>query len=195
MTINQGKIRQILAIVIIVATLAVAGAIAMKAYRGMRGGSILPSLPKNIDVSLQKIHYTETKGGVKKWDLVAEKGEYDKVKEVVLLTGIRLDVAGAGKMGEIILTADRGYYHPKGKNVDLIGNIVAKTASGMSFTTGQATYLDARSMIHSPGRVKFTDGSLTVEGRGMEFLVETKKMKIMNEVTADFIPGTEKHEK
>lgn len=190
--INTGKIRQILALVIITATLALAGAIAQKAYRGMRSGSLLPSLPKNIDVSLQKIHYTETKGGGKKWDLVADKGEYDKVKEVIILTGISLDVAVAGKTGEIVLTADRGYYHPKSKDVDLIGNIIAKSASGMGFTTGQATYLAGRSMIQTSDRVKFTDGSLSVEGNGMEFLLETKQLKIKQDVTANFTPGTVK---
>jgi len=190
--IDPGKIRQILALVIIAATLALAGAIALKAYRGMRSGPLLPSLPKNIDVSLQKIHYTEIKGGVKKWDLVADKGEYDKAKDLVLLTGIRLDIASAGKTGGVVLTADRGNYHTKVKDVDLIGNIVAKSASGMTFTTGQATYLADRSMILTADRVKFTDGSLKLEGRGMEFLVETKKMKIMQDVTASFIPGAEK---
>jgi LPS export ABC transporter protein LptC len=190
--INPVKIRQILALVIITATLALAGAIALKAYRGMRSGPILPSLPKNIDVSLQKIHYTETKGGAKKWDLVADKGEYDKVKDMILLTGLRLDVAVAGKTGEIVLTADRGGYHTRSKDVDLIGNVVAKSASGLEFTTGQAAYAAARSLIHTTDRVKFTDGSLTVEGRGMEFLVEAKKIKIMRDVTAVFIPGAEK---
>lgn len=190
--INTAKIRQILAIAIIAATLAIAGVIALKAYRGMRAGSILPRLPKNIEVSLQKIHYTETKGGVKKWDLVADKGEYDKVKDVLTLTGIRLEVAVAGQTGNIVLTSDRGSYHTDTKDVDLIGNIVAKSASGMTFTTGRASYLARKSLIHTTDRVKFTDGSLTLDGRGMQFEVETNKMKIEQDVTATFIPGTGK---
>ena len=190
--ITPGKIRQILALAIITATLAVAGAIALKAYRGMQTGPLLPSLPKNIDVSLQKIHYTETKGGVKKWDLVADKAEYDKVNELIRLSVIRLEVAGAGKEKELVLTADRGTYHTANKNVDLVGNVVAKSASGMVFTTGQAAYAADRSMVHTADRVKFSDGSLTVEGRGMEFLVAEKKMKILQDVTSSFIPGTGK---
>jgi LPS export ABC transporter protein LptC len=190
--ITPGKIRQILALVIIAATLAIAGAIGLKAYRGMRSGPLLPKLPKNIDVSLQKIHYTETKGGVKKWDLVADKAEYDKVNELIRLGVIRFEVGGAGKERELVLTADRGMYQTVSKNVDLLGNVVAKSASGMVFTTGQAAYAAARSMVHTADRVKFSDGSLTVEGRGMEFLVEEKKMKILHDVTASFIPGSGK---
>lgn len=185
--LTPGKIRQLLALVIIAATMALAGAIALKAYRGMRLIPSLPSLPKNIDVSLQKIHYTETKGGLKKWDLIADKAEYDKAKDVIRLTVIRLVLAGTGKEGDVVLTADRGAFHTASKNVDLFGNVVARSASGMVFTTGQAAYASARSMVHTADRVKFTDGNLTVEGRGMEFNVETKKMKLEQDVTANVV--------
>jgi LPS export ABC transporter protein LptC len=185
--LTPGKIRQLLALVIIAATMALAGAIALKAYRGMRLIPSLPSLPKNIDVSLQKIHYTETKGGLKKWDLIADKAEYDKAKDVIRLTVIRLVLTGTGKEGDVVLTADRGAFHTATKDVDLSGNVVARSASGMVFTTGQAAYASARSMVHTADRVKFTDGNLTVEGRGMEFNVETKKMKLEQDVTANVV--------
>jgi lipopolysaccharide export system protein LptC len=187
--INTSKIRQLLALAIILATVALAATIGLKAYRGMRSGSLLPSLPKNIDVSLQKIHYTETKGGAKKWDLLANKAEYDKVGDVVRLTGIRLDVAMAGKTGDIVLTSDLADYHTRTRDVELIGNVVAKSASGMEFTTGRIAYLSARSMLKTADRVKFTDGSLAVEGIGMEFLVDAKQLKIMKQVDASFTPG------
>jgi LPS export ABC transporter protein LptC len=190
--LTPGKIRQILALVIIAATLALAGAIALKAYRGMRLGPTLPSLPKNIDVSLQKIHYTETKAGKKKWDLVADKAEYDKVNELIRLDVVHLEVAGAANAREYVLTADRGIYHTASKNVDLFGNVVAKSASGMVFTTGQATYTAARSMVHTADRVRFSNESLTVEGQGMELMTESKKVKVLQDVTATYIPGTGK---
>jgi LPS export ABC transporter protein LptC len=187
--INPSKIRQLLALVIIGAVLALAAAVAMKAYRGMRSGPVLPSLPKNIDVSLQKIHYTETKGGVKKWDLLADKGEYNKTGEIVRLTGIRLEVAMAGKTGGIVLTADQADYHSRTRDVELIGNIVARSESGMQFTTGRIAYIASRSMLKTPDRVKFSDVNLAVEGVGMEFMVDTKQAKILHQVTASYTPG------
>lgn len=187
--IDQRKIRQLLALVIILAVLALAAAIAFKAYRGMRSGPVLPSLPKNIDVSLQKIHFTETKGGAKKWDLLADKAEYDKGGETVRLTGIRLEVAAAGKTGEIVLTADRADYRVKTKDVELVGNVVAKSASGMEFSTGRVAYLSARSLLKTADRVKFSDGALAVEGVGMEFMVDSKRVKILRDVDASYTPG------
>lgn len=190
--INLSKIRQLLALVIIMAVVALGAAIALKAYRGMRGGPALPSLPKNIDVSLQKIHYTETRDGVKKWDLVADKAEYDKADEVIRLTGIRLEVAAAGKTGEIVLTSEQADYHTRSRDVELIGNVVAKSATGMEFTTGRVAYVAARSMLRTSDRVRFTDGSLRVDGIGMEFMVDAKKLKIMRQVEARYTPGAVK---
>ena len=187
--INLSKIRQLLALVIVLSTLALAVAIAFKAYRGMRSGPVLPSLPKNIDVALQKIHYTETRSGVKKWDLLADKAEYDKTGEVVRLSGIRLDVALAGKPGEVVLTSARGEYFTGTRDVVLVGNIVAKSASGMHFTTERLEYVAARSLLRTASHVKFTDGVLTVEGMGMEFMTDTKQLKITQQVEAIYTPG------
>ncbi|HEX8961255.1 MAG TPA: LPS export ABC transporter periplasmic protein LptC [Geobacteraceae bacterium] len=187
--INQTKIRQLLALVIIVVVVALAAAIALKAYRGMRSGPVLPSLPKNIDVSLQKIHFTETKGGGKRWDLLADKAEYDKAGGIVRLTGIRLELASGGKMGEVVLTSRRADYHTGSKDVELIGDVVAKSASGMEFSTGRIAYIAARSMLKTADRVKYTDTALAVTGVGMEFMVDTKHLKIMQQVEASYAPG------
>ena len=178
-----------LALVIILATLALSAAIAVKAYRGMRSGPLLPSLPRNIDVSLQKIHYTETKDGVKKWELLADKAEYDKAGEIVRLSGVRLEIAQAGKTGDIVLTSARADYNTRSRDVELIGDVTAKSLSGMNFKTGRIAYVAGRSMLHTIDRVKFRDRNFTVEGVGMELLVDSKTLKIMQQVEATYTAG------
>ncbi len=186
------KIRQLLAMMIVVASISLAVVIILKVSRGGGPAEVLPRLAKNVDVSLQKIHYTEMKQGVKQWDLVADKAEYDKEGEIARLAGIRMVVAGNRQTGDITLTADRGEFSNKTKDVHLAGNIVARSASGMEFTTSQAVYRAARSMIESPARVKFTDGKLTLEGVGLELMTVTKNIRILRDVTADIHPGAGK---
>ncbi len=183
------KIRQLLALVIVVASMSLLIAIIIKVARSRGPTEVLPRLAKNVDVSLQKIHYTETKQGVKQWDLLADKVEYDKGSEVTRLAGIRLVVAGTSQTGDITLTADHGEFFNKTRDVQLAGNVVARSASGMEFTTSQAAYRTARSMIESHARVKFTDGKLTLEGVGMELMTSTKNIRILRDVTADIRPG------
>ena len=190
--IKSNKIRQLLALFVIATSLSIVAVIAVKLYRGRGTAELLRKLPQNIEVSLQKIHFTETRDGMKKWDLVADKAEYDKKGEVTHLTGVRLVVAGEHATGDITLTAPRADYHNVSKDVTMDGNIVAKSASGMEFTASNATYIAARSMIVSSDRVSFTDGKLKLEGVGMEFMPQTKNVRILNKVTANIMPGTGK---
>jgi LPS export ABC transporter protein LptC len=189
---KSNKIRQLLALFVVVATLSLIAAIALKVYRGKGTEGLLRKLPKNIDVSLQKIHFTETGDEKKKWDLVADKAEYDKKGEVTHLNGVRLVVAGDSAMGDITLTAHRADYHHITKNVTLSGEVVARSASGMVFTTSSAAYIAARSAITTSSPVRFTDGRLTLEGVGMEFLTETKNLRLLSKVTANIMPGAGK---
>lgn len=182
------KIRQLLALAIVVATLSLVAAIALKTYWGKRPAHTLPRLPQNIDISLQQLHYTETRNGVKKWDMVAEKAEYDRKSDVTRLTAVRMVIAGDRRLGELTLTADRADYHNTSRDVWLIGHVVAKSTTGMRFTTDHAAYIAARAMLHTTDRVRFTDGTLTLEGDGMELMTDTKSVKILNDVTATIRP-------
>jgi len=149
---------------------------------------LLRKLPQNIDVALRKVHFTETRDGIKKWDLVADQAEYDKGRDVTHLTGVRLVVAGGRATGDITLTAGRADYYNGTRDVRLVDKVVAKSDSGMEFTTESAAYIAARSVITTSSRVKFADGTLTVEGVGMELKPETKNIRVFNEVTAFITP-------
>ena len=189
---KSNKIRQLLALFVILASLSLVAIIVIKIYKGRVTKQLLRKLPKNIDVSLKKIHFTETREGIKKWDLVADKAEFDKRKEVTHLTGVHLTIAAGGKMGDITLTAPRADYHNITRDVRLDGKIIANSSSGMEFTLENAEYIAARSVIVSSGRVRFTDGKLTMEGVGMEFKPETKNFRILSGVTANIVPGAGK---
>ncbi len=173
---------------VIVTSLSIAAAIAVKLYRSRETAEMLRKLPKNIEISLQKIHFTETREGVKKWDLVADKADYDKKKDVTHLSGVRLVVTGERSTGEITLTAPQADFHNTTKDVKLDGEVVAKSASGMEFTTSDVSYIAARSLIKTSSRVKFADGKLTLEGVGMEFKPETKNVRILSGVIASIRP-------
>jgi LPS export ABC transporter protein LptC len=187
--IKSNKIRQLLALFIVVTSLSIVAVIVVKIYRGRMTAELLRKLPKNIEVSLRKIHFTETRDGMKKWDLVADKADYDKKGEVTHLTGVRLVIAGGNATGDITLIAPQADFHNLSKDVRMDGNVSAKSASGMEFTATNATYVAARSLIISSGRVSFTDGKLKLEGVGMEFMPKTKNVRILNKVTANIIPG------
>jgi len=50
----------------ILASLSLVAVIVLKIYRGRVTKELLRNLPQNIDVSLNKVHFTETRDGIKK---------------------------------------------------------------------------------------------------------------------------------
>lgn len=187
--IKPNKIRQLLALFVIAASLSLVAFIALKTYRGRVTKELIRKLPKNIDISLKKVHFTETRDGLKKWDLVADRAEYDKGKEVTHLTGVRLVIAGSRETGDITLVAPRADYHNVTRDVRLEGKVVARSESGMEFVTDGARYVAERAVIVSSGRVRFSDGKFLLEGVGMEFKPGTKDFKILSGVTANMLPS------
>lgn len=185
--LNVNKIRQLLASVIVLAGLSLAVAIFLKVHRGEPAKPVT-RMPGNVDMSLQKIHFTETKDGVKKWDLTAERAAYDKGREMAHLTGIRLVVPGDHATGDITLTSDRADYNMATRDVHLAGNVAASSSSGMRFTTDQAVFKADASVVRSEGRVSFSDGSVSLEGSGMQFSTVTRDIRISRDVTASIRP-------
>lgn len=141
-------------------------------------------LPLQVDISLEKFHYTETKQGVKRWELSAERAEYNKKADITSLTGVKLMVAGGGKAGALTITADRAEYNNGTRNVTLTGNVRGASEKGFSFSTPRVSYVAARSQLETEERVRFADAGSELEGVGMVFHTQTRRFELKKDVSA-----------
>lgn len=182
------KIRRFLAISALLASLLVTATIAYRMHKGGAPRLGVPKLPVQVDVSLQKIHYTETKQGVKRWDLSADRAEYNKQSDTTSLTGVRLVVAGGPQIGELQVTADRAEYQNGSRDVIMIGNVHGQSSKGMQFSSPRVTYVAARSQFETGERVRFTDAGMELEGVGMEFQTQSRRFKLLKDVSAVYRP-------
>ena len=178
------NIRRFLAILASITALLVVATIAFRMHRGGAPALKVPKLPLQVDVSLQRVHYTETRQGVKRWDLSAERAEYNKDTDSTTLSGVRLVVAGKGASGDLQVTADRADYRNATRDVVLAGNVRGTSGSGMEFTTTRVTYVAARSQLETAEAVRFQDKGVLLEGVGMEFQTQTRRLRLMKDVSA-----------
>lgn len=178
------KIRQLLAVTILASVTVVTVAIILKTTKTPRPEDVLAKLPKNIDVSLQQIHFTDTKDGKKQWDLTANKADLDRSGTVSHLSGVKLVVLLDKSPGNVTLTSDKADYFMKTKDVTLNGHVNAVSDSGLSFRSNTAQYLAAPSTIKSSERVHLSNGSIDVEGTGFEMATTTGKARLLKDVTA-----------
>lgn len=185
---NLNKIKRFLAILAALATLLV---IATVVFRMRQGGSPkkgVAKLPVQVDVSLQKVHYTETKGGVKRWDLSADRAEYNRTNDTTSLLGVRFVVTGGGETGDLKVTADRADYHNATRDLTLLGNVHGVTGKGMEFSAPRVDYQAASSLLKTGERVRLVDDRLELEGVGMEFQTQTRRFKLLKDVSAVYRP-------
>jgi LPS export ABC transporter protein LptC len=187
---NSNKIRRILAFLVVAAATYLMVVIVLKFHRVKEPDTILADLPKNIDLSLQKVHHTNTKDGTLQWDLVARKVDYYNDTGIVRFAGAEMALNGGGKNGKYSLKADTADYHKKTGDVKLKGNVTASSETGMKFSAGHLDYVAARALITTDDRVRIEDGTLSVQGTGMEVHVDTKKMRLLHDVNA--VIGTRK---
>ena len=125
---NLNKIRRFLAIAAALAAIFVIATIVFRMQQESSPKLAIRKLPVQVDVSLQKVHFTEVRQGVKRWDLTAERAEYNKETDTTSLSGVELLIAGGDKVGELRVMADRADYRNSTKDVTLSGNVKGEGA-------------------------------------------------------------------
>jgi LPS export ABC transporter protein LptC len=182
--VSLGNIRIILALLV---TLAIVGIVATISLKGSKQAPLEPvqrQLPQNIDVAMHNARFTEISDGTTVWELVADRAEYDKSGEVAYLTGIHMEFAKTRSAGTVTVTADRGEYSSKDRNVKLRGSVHVTTESKASFKSESIDYLAARSLFRTSDQVAFNHQRLSLTAKGMELNVKDQKAHFLNSVEA-----------
>jgi LPS export ABC transporter protein LptC len=182
------NIRRFLAIAGALASILVVATIVFRMQKESSPKLAVRKLPVQVDVSLQKVHFTEVRQGVKRWDLTAERAEYNKATDTSSLSGVKLIIAGGDKVGELRLSAERADYRNATKDIILSGDVKGEGSKGIRFSTSRITYVAARSRLETAERVRFSDAELELEGVGMEFQTQTRKVRLLKDVSAVYRP-------
>jgi len=182
------NIRRFLAIVAAIASLLVIATVVFRMQKGRAPKLGIRKLPVQVDVSLQKVHYTEVKQGVKRWDLSADRAEYNRKTDTTSLAGVRFVIAGGAGIGELQVSADRADYSNGTRDVTLAGNVQGESGKGIKFSTSRMKYVAARSQLETAERVRIVDAGMELEGVGMEFHTQTRKFKLLQDVSAVYRP-------
>jgi LPS export ABC transporter protein LptC len=182
------NIRRLLATAAVLSSLFVIATITYRMQQQSAPKRGVPKLPVQVDVSLQKFRYTETDQGVKRWDLTADRAEYNKQRDTTTLTGVHLTVADNKETGELQVAADRADYNNGTREVAMSGNVHGQSSKGLEFSASRVTYLASRSLLKSSERVHLKDTGLELDGVGMELETKTRRFKLMKDVSAVYRP-------
>lgn len=177
------RIRQILAAAIIVASVAIAGTIALKQFRSASPQSTPRTTSPEIDMAMTRVAFSEMRGDEKLWDLTAEKADYDKEQGLVRLEVVRTEIY-EGKAGGAVITSQKGVYNEGSRIVRMNGKVHVVTKRGMVLDTEQLEYRAAENLLVTDMPVRVKDGRLHLTALGMTLNTRDEKVRFHQQINS-----------
>jgi LPS export ABC transporter protein LptC len=181
--LSPRRIKQILAIAILVPTLVLVVAIVSRQQRANSPETVPQASSPDVDMSMNQVRFSAMRDDATLWELVADRADYDKEPGVVHLKKVRLETF-EGKTGGVVITSQTGRYQESKQLVTMEGAVHAVSRKGMIFDTDQLLYLPATSLLRTDHGVSVLDGRLRLKARGMEASLKTEQVRFLSQVNA-----------
>jgi LPS export ABC transporter protein LptC len=136
----------------------------------------------SADLKLDRVHYTETREGVKEWELEATCAQYFKEEGTVFFDKVKATFFG--KNGEkYVLVGEKGKFNTQTKAIEVFNGIRLNSSDGYQMRTRSLKYLAEKRELSTSDAVEITGPQLRVEGIGLIVELDRQQMKVLRQVT------------
>ena len=140
---------------------------------------------QGASILLSEFHRSETRDGVKLWEVRGEKGEYFPGQNTARIT--KPDLWFFRREGDVVhLTAKNGTVHVDGSTLvmaDLEGDVQVKVENrGVTIDTERAVYRKDTETVHAPGPVQMRSEMLDLSGTSLVANITTQEFVLEHEV-------------
>jgi LPS export ABC transporter protein LptC len=145
---------------------------------------IIPEVKKDAnttaDLTLDDIHYVETKGKKKEWELKAKSGQHFREADFTTLEDLAVTFYAEG--GRIItLKGNKGSMKER-KEIKVWGDVVITSSDGYRVATNSLRYDRDKQQITTEDPVVLDGKGVEVRGVGLVVDLKTKKVSILRKV-------------
>lgn len=147
--------------------------------------ALLDIIRPDADLAMQKINYTETQDGRRKWSVQADSATHDFKANIAIIKNIRMiiyDLQG----GDIVISAQNGRFDMTERTVSLQGNVILENVNGQSIYTDELKFDNDRNILSSEKAVRIVSEDINLSGVGMRYDLERKSLKLLASVEASF---------
>ncbi len=141
--------------------------------------------PLTADLQLKKVKYTETREGVKEWELEAFSMGYFQEEETVVCERIKATFFGQNEVS-YTLTGAKGKFNVKTKIIEVFDGVRIDSSDGYHLRTPSIKYLAEKRELISTDLVQMEGPRCRVEGRGMIVDIAQQRIKLLNQVRTVF---------
>jgi LPS export ABC transporter protein LptC len=169
--------------VIILGSLSLVAVWAWQIWTPRSPEKISPSQPDaSADLRLDRVHYTETREGVKEWELEATSAVYRKEGDTVILEKIRATFYGRNQES-YHLVGEKGRFNTQTKVIEVYDGVEIDSSDGYHMRTRSLKYQSDQKEIQTSDPVELEGPTLRVEGVGMVVDLNRERVKILRGVT------------
>ncbi len=176
-------IRNLLAISILV----LAGGLTVLVARNFKGAApqeIIETLPRNVDLSLKQISYTETREGTRRWTLVADSAAHNIGSGTTRIENIHMTFYSVNGLGDLTLTARSGELNSETREVVVNGDVVVRSPKGYVLYTDWLQYRETDRVARTDAPVRLVSDRMEVTGTGMRLNVQEQTVDLLSTVKA-----------
>ncbi|APG26603.1 LPS export ABC transporter periplasmic protein LptC [Syntrophotalea acetylenivorans] len=174
--------------VLLICILILLGAVSFTVWRNFKTSTpeqLVEMLPDNVDVALDNIDYTETRGDQRFWRLQADSVSHEAQQKEVSLQNVRMTVYDQGELGDIELTGQSGKWFSETGNIELTGDVVAKSDQGLALYCQELFYDNKAEMITSESLVRIVAKDMETTGRGLKVFLPEQRIVILSQVKTE----------
>ena len=177
------KLSKLLILICMGVVLVAVGGYLLFGGEGDEGDEVIKEAEKageTADLSLEEIHYVETKGDKKEWELRAKSGQHFRQEDYTTLQD--LTVTFYAEEGRIItLRGDEGSMKGR-KEIEVRGDVVITSSDGYRVTTDSLRYEEEQQRISTEDPITLQGKGLQVKGVGVVVDLKTQKLFILRKV-------------
>ncbi len=134
------------------------------------------------DLKLDRVHYTETREGVKEWEMQAASAVYFKGENTVVLDKVQATFYGKEKES-YVLVGEKGKYNTQTKVIEVYDGVKIDSSDGYHLRTRSLKYQAEQRELQTSDPVEMRGPDLEVNGVGMIVELNHQRVKILGGVT------------
>ena len=147
---------------------------------------LIEKLPENVDLGLDRVHYSQNENGIESWVLDADRAAYQRKDEELALTGVELTFFNAGNFGDVKLKAANGILRQKQKLIELQGDVRIVTTTGERYQSETFEYDYAKRLATTDDPIRMQSPQLELTGTGMSLDLTQGTLRVFGDVHAQF---------
>lgn len=155
----------------------------LKPLSGEKGKSTVSSVA--ADLQLKKVKYTETREGVKEWELEAFSVGYFQEEGVVVCEKVKATFFSQNAVS-YTLTGVQGKFHIKTKVIEVFGGVKIDSTDGYHLRSPSIKYLAEKRELVTADLVEMEGPRFKVAGQGMIVDIDRQRVKVLNQVSTVF---------